>query len=264
MNRSFLYKSILLLSIISACKKDDNNSGNTNNNNNSGGGGDNATHTCGAANVHNPNKTYGTMTDQEGNKYKTITIGTQTWMAENLRTVKYRNGEVITKVTDNAEWGNLTSGAWCNYENNILYECPYGKLYNWYAVADPRSLCPTGWHVPSDGELTTLINHLDPNADGGNNYLNTAGGKMKTTGTQYWQSPNTGGTNESGFSGLPGGYRRGDGTFSTIGLNNYWWSSSEDNTSFAWYRYLYSTGGNVSRNNGKVKLSGFSVRCLKD
>jgi uncharacterized protein (TIGR02145 family) len=133
-------------------------------------------HNCGATNVHNPDKTYGTMTDQQGNVYKTIVIGTQEWMAENLKTSIYRNGEAIANVTDGNQWSGLTTGAWCYYENNSQYDCPYGKLYNWFAVSDSRKVCPTGWHVPTQGEWTTLTNYL-----GGESI---AGGKMKSTSSQ--------------------------------------------------------------------------------
>jgi uncharacterized protein (TIGR02145 family) len=180
-------------------------------------------HTCGTCNVHNPALTYGTMTDQEGNTYKTIIIGTQEWMAENLKTSTYRNGDAILTGLDNSQWQNTTEGAWAHYNNNISFECPYGKLYNWYAVDDPRNLCPVGWHVPTDAEWTVLTDFL-----GG---TSVAGGKMKTTGTTgagtgLWNGSNTAATNESGFSGVPGGGRNDAGGFNNIGANGYWWSSS--------------------------------------
>jgi uncharacterized protein (TIGR02145 family) len=217
-------------------------------------------HTCGAPNVHNPAKTYGTMTDQQGNVYKTIVIGTQEWMAENLKTTIYRNGDAIANVTNNSQWVNLTTGAWCYYDNYSQYDCPYGKLYNWYAVADSRNLCPTGWHVPTDAEWETLTSFL-----GG---LAVAGGKMKSTGLQYWFS--LGGccsipaaTNESGFSGLPGGSRYNNGTFYDIMEDGYWWSSTEDNTDSAWSRFLFFGSGSVDFFNVN-KEEGLSVRCLRD
>jgi uncharacterized protein (TIGR02145 family) len=213
--------------------------------------------------VHNPAKTYGTMTDQQGNVYKTIVIGTQEWMAENLTTTVYRNGNAIANVTDVNQWIGLTTGAWCYYNNDSQYECPYGKLYNWYAVADPRHVCPTGWHEPTDAEWSVLINYLDPNASGNNS--NDAGGKMKSTGTQYWLSPNEGASNESGFSGLPGGFRGGIvGEFgSGVGNNVSWWSSSESSALNAWELGLGWLGNYAYRSNDP-KRGGFSVRCLKD
>jgi uncharacterized protein (TIGR02145 family) len=213
-------------------------------------------HACGAAIVHNPAKTYGTMTDQQGNVYRTIVIGTQEWMAENLKTTIYRNGDAIANVTDNSQWANLTTGAWCYYNNNSQYNCPYGKMYNWYAVADPRNVCPTGWHVPTDDEWTTLTSFLGGEA--------VAGGKLKSTGLQYWGSPNQDATNESGFSGLPGGGRDGDnGIFVSIGNYGYWWSSTESSATSAWSRGLLYFGGDAGR-YGSSKRVGLSVRCLRD
>jgi uncharacterized protein (TIGR02145 family) len=176
-------------------------------------------------------------------------------MAENLRTTTYANGDPIPNVTDNTQWQILTTGAWAHYNNDSQYENPYGKLYNWYTVDDPRNVCPTGWHVPTDAEYTLLTDYL-----GGEP---VAGSKMKSTGTQYWLSPNTDATNESGFSGLPGGSRDYDGTFSSIGGDGYWWSSTEDDTGLAWYRYLYYYDGGVDRSYYN-KRYGFSVRCLRD
>ena len=195
--------------------------------------------------------------------YASIVLGNgQEWMAENLRTTTYRNGDPIPNVTDPNQWNALTTGAWAHYDNNSQYENPYGKLYNWFAVNDSRNVCPTGWHVPSDAEWSTFINYLDPNANGGSS-TNTAGGKMKSTGTQYWQSPNQNATNESGFSGLPGGYRYANGTYSGIGFDGYWWSSTEGSTDDAWSRYLGYDSGFVYRDNDDKK-NGFSVRCLRD
>ena len=212
-------------------------------------------HTCGATNVHNPDKTYGTMTDQQGNVYKTIVIGTQEWMAENLKTTIYRNGNAIANITDYTQWSGLTTGAWASYANDSQLDCPYGKLYNWYAVADPRHVCPTGWHVPTDGEWTSLTDYLGGEA--------ISGGKMKSTGTQYWNSPNMNSTNESGFSGLPGGGRGYGGGFYDVGSYGQWWSSSESGTFSAWDRYLFYDGG-IATQDGSDKRYGFSVRCLKD
>ena len=220
-------------------------------------------HSCGAPNVHNPAKTYGSMTDQQGNVYKTIVIGEQEWMAENLKTSIYRNGEPIPNVIDSVQWAGLTTGAWSYINNESQYYCPYGKFYNWYAVSDPRNICPTGWHIPTDAEWSVLINYLDPNADGGNNSPNVAGGKLKNIGSLYWLSPNTDATNESGFSGIPAGYRYIDGTFFTIGYGGIWWSSTEADSSIAWYRYLTYGDGSVVR-FPDTKRGGLSVRCLRD
>jgi uncharacterized protein (TIGR02145 family) len=209
----------------------------------------------------NPNKNYGTLIDQSGNTYATIFIGGQEWMAENLRTSSYSNGEPIPNVTSSSAWDQLNTGAWVHYNNESQNEVPFGKLYNWYTVADPRNVCPSGWHVPSDAEWSTLINYMDPNADGGDNW-NSAGGKLKSTDLQYWNSPNTNATNESGFSALPGGYRGNYGNFYYF-VHSYHWSSSAINTSSAYLRILhYDTG---TANRGFVnKKYGYSVRCLRD
>jgi uncharacterized protein (TIGR02145 family) len=230
--------------------------------NNNGGGTTTGTtlHTCGAANVHNPDLTYGSMTDQEGNVYKTIVIGTQEWMAENLNTSIYRNGEAIPTNLDDAAWQNTTSGAWAYYNNDASYACPYGKLYNWYACVGARQLCPVGWHVPTDDEWTYLINYF-----GGEAF---AGGLMKTTGnleaaTGLWFSPNAEATNISGFSGAPGGYRASIGLYGDFGSDGYWWSSSERDPFDAWRRNLGSNNGNAQR-YVTDKRTCLSVRCLRD
>jgi uncharacterized protein (TIGR02145 family) len=220
-------------------------------------------HTCGADSVHNRNLNYGTLTDQQGNVYKTIAIGNQVWMAENLKASIYRNGEFIPNVTDSAQWAGLSSGAWCYYNNNSQYECPYGKLYNWYAVSDARSVCPAGWHVPTDDDWSILINHLDPNANGGDNLLNSAGGKMKSKGIDYWISPNQQATNESGFSGLPGALRDAAALFYNNLYQGFWWSSSEYLPPIAWCRSLSYHIGSCYRviNNSSY---GLAIRCLRD
>jgi uncharacterized protein (TIGR02145 family) len=212
------------------------------------------TASCGALAVHNSNKIYGNLTDQEGNEYKTIVIGSQVWMAENLKTSIYRNGEPIPHVTNNDQWADLNTGAWCYYNNNSQLECPYGKLYNWFAVSDPRNLCPIGWHVPTNAEWNELTDYL-----GGE----VVGGKMKSAGTQYWSGPNTDATNWSGFSGLPGGLRFHFGTFDFMSDYGYWWSSTQNGTNSVLIRHLGSPSGHVYQDQGSMP-TGFSVRCVKD
>lgn len=192
------------------------------------------------------------VTDIDGNTYPVVQIGNQCWIAENLRTTKYNDGSLIPNVTDDQAWSNDTTPAWCHYENNPSYDATYGKLYNWYTVAG-GNMCPTDWHVPTDAEWTTLINFL-----GGES---VAGGKMKAT--TGWNPPNTAATNESGFSGLPGGYRNILGTFLYSGLQGYWWSSSEFDESIASFRYLDNNVGYINNYN-YIKTGGFSVRCLRD
>jgi|WetSurMetagenome_2_1015567.scaffolds.fasta_scaffold63125_4 uncharacterized protein (TIGR02145 family) len=245
MIKNLLKTSVLIASVaivFSSCSKDDDDSGNSTNGKTTA--------------VFNTGVTYGTLTDQDGNVYKTVTIGTQTWMAENLRTTMYNDGTSITNVTGVTEWGNLTTGAYCNYNNTTNTDtiATYGRLYNWYAV-NTGKLCPTGWHVPTDAEWTTLTNYL-----GGED---AAGGKLKETGTKHWLSPNTGATNETGFTALPGGDRGDDGAFYDIGHYGIWWSATENNTSDAWLRYMHYYSSNVTRNYYSRKL-GFSVRCVRD
>ena len=199
----------------------------------------------------------------DGFSYASIVLGNgQEWMAENLRTTTYANGDPIPNVTDGNQWSVLTTGAWAHYNNDNQYENPYGKLYNWYTVADTRNVCPTGWHVPTDAEWSALINYLDPNANGGNTEPNTAGGKMKSIGTQLWQSPNLDATNESGFSALPGGQRATDGAFGVLGSCGNWWSNTEE-TGVAWYRDIVNYDGGAYRSNTAFS-EGNSIRCLKD
>jgi uncharacterized protein (TIGR02145 family) len=224
----------------------------------------NASASCGAPNVHNPNKTYGTMTDQEGNVYKTIVIGSQEWMAENLKTSIYSNGELIPNVTDQNEWNELNTGAWCYYNNDAAYECPYGKLYNWYVASDPRNVCPLGWHVPSDNEWRNLINQVDPDADGGNNPNNIGGGSLKSSGTSLWFSPNAEANNNTGFSCLPGGARYYFETFFRLGEWGIWWSSSETSTHSAWaIPILVNNSGGAFRND-LTKTYGYNIRCVRN
>jgi uncharacterized protein (TIGR02145 family) len=195
-----------------------------------------------------------TVSDIDGNAYNTVLIGTQCWTKENLKTSRYRNGGLIPNVTDGTAWINLTTGAWSYYNNDVSNNAIYGKLYNWYTTLGD-TLCPTGWGVPTDAEWTTLTTYL-----GGES---VAGGKMKSVGTAYWISPNTGATNESVFSALPGGYRYFVGSFYNIRFNAVFWSATEFDFSDAWIRSLYYGGGIGDRfiNNKSV---GASVRCLRD
>jgi len=194
----------------------------------------------------------------------TVTIGTQVWTTKNLDVTTYSDGTVIPQVTDPTQWAALKTGAWCYYNNNATNDTTYGKLYNWYAVAgihdtDPntpnKKLAPTGYHIPTDAEWTTLANFL-----GG---ASVAGGKMKEAGTTHWYSPNAAADNSSGFTGLPGGHRIYYGPFYDDGNGGYWWSSTEGYAAEAWYHTLWYGGGSLYRNNAS-KIVGFSVRCLRD
>ena len=192
-----------------------------------------------------------TVTDIDGNVYHTVTIGTQTWMVENLKVTHYRNGNLIPIVTDNTSWSNLTTGAYCNYNNDANNVTTYGRLYNWFTVNDSRNLAPTGWHVPTDAEWVALETYLGV----------IAGGKLKAT--TLWNSPNYGATNETGFTAFPGGNRNDYGAYNYVGYFGYWWSSTENGTTYAWCRSMGYGYESVDRLNGN-KNYGFSVRCLRD
>ena len=193
--------------------------------------------------------------DIDGNVYETIQIGEQLWMAENLKVTHYNDGSEIPNITNNGDWGGLSTGAYGDYDNNPTNSETYGRLYNWYTVDDSRGLCPEGWHVPSDNEYTVLTDYL-----GGES---VAGGKMKEAGLEDWNSPNTGATNESGFTGLPGGDRGTYGTCAYMGIYGDFWSSTEYNSNSAWFRLLHYFYSEVYRFN-LGKRYGCSVRCLRD
>jgi uncharacterized protein (TIGR02145 family) len=194
-------------------------------------------------------------------KYDTVKICEQVWMIKNLDVDKYRNGDIIIEVKDADEWENLETGAWCYYNNDPELGKIYGKLYNWYAVNDPRGLAPQGWHVASDSEWTELENCL-----GGSD---VAGGKLKSTGTierggGLWRTPNEGATNSSGFYALPGGLRQFNGSFHYIGRYGDWWSASEVDAMNSCSRFMYYYLSSIDRYNGGNASSGFAVRCVRD
>ena len=200
----------------------------------------------------NPSVTYGSITDQDGNTYKTVTIGTQVWMAENLRTTKYRNGDPIPNVSIDTQWDNLISGAFCNYKNDLNYSNTFGFLYNWYAVNDGRNIAPEGWHVASRDEWETLIENV------------TLGATLKETGTNHWHPPNSWTKNESGFTAIPAGVRYMG--FHQMGDGGHWWSTQEfTDLGFndAWSFIL----GNDYKEHAfqhDYKTWGKAIRCIKD
>jgi uncharacterized protein (TIGR02145 family) len=197
---------------------------------------------------------YGSLNDIDGNTYRTVTIGTQTWMAENLKTTRYNDDTAIPLVTDNTEWKSLIHPGYCWYNNDALtYKDTYGALYNWYAAASGK-LCPTGWRVPSDAQWLTLSTYL-----GGESL---AGDKMKEEGSAHWKILNNASTNVSGFTALPGGGRV-SGSFSSIEESGAWWSSTEYNADFAWCRELDDNVVELMEGS-LVKNMGFSVRCIKN
>lgn len=196
-----------------------------------------------------------TVTDIDGNVYHTIKIGEQIWMVENLKTTKYRNGDEISHVSGNSQWSQLTKGAYCFYNNNSNTPGEYGKLYNWYAAKDNRNIAPEGWRIPTDADFTQLINFL-----GGQE---TAGGNMKEKNSSHWSAPNTGATNESGFTALPGGLRHEDGSFNFLKQHASFWSTTASNTYDAFIRDLYFESAAITRHEFSKK-SGFSIRCIKE
>ncbi len=245
------------------CQKDDNNNNTTSV----------TAHSCGATNVHNPNLTYGTLKDIDGNSYKTIQIGTQTWMAENLKTTKYRNSVSIPIITDNYQWGTNKTGACCSIENNPEKDCPYGKLYNWYAANNSNQICPDGWHVPTNTDWRTLISYIDPLFIPNPEPMTSssiAGVKLKSIGTSYWLNAGAPaseiGTNTTGFSGLPAGDRQGVGT-SFVGYLGTWWSGTVYRTnsdSSLWVCSLANYSKEINLGSGKFSQIGYSIRCIKD
>jgi uncharacterized protein (TIGR02145 family) len=197
------------------------------------------------------------VTDIDGNIYHSVIIGTQTWMVENLKTIRYRNGDSLPLVQDTTQWLSQPNGAYCNYNNNDSIASIYGHLYNWLAVTDSRNIAPLGWHVPTADEYYTLRNFLG----------NDAGGMLKEKDTTHWSFPNVGATNEVGFTALPGGGNKGlmSPAFYNIGHNGYWWSTSEwtDDTNQALYLEL-GFNGKIASIDACFKDIGYSVRCVKD
>jgi uncharacterized protein (TIGR02145 family) len=200
------------------------------------------------------------ITDKDGNTYTSVTIDTQTWMVENLKTTKYSDGSPIPLITTLSGWSGLQTPGCCFYDNDeSTYKADYGALYNWFALDGKsngnKNICPTGWHVPDNSDWATLITYL-----GGES---VAGGKMKEKGVTHWKSPNTGATNESGFKALPGGEPMPPLWFANIGGMGEWWSSTESN--YLDGNYLYITfDNNIIIRSSIYKNGGFSVRCIKN
>ena len=195
------------------------------------------------------------LTDIDGNIYQSVTNCTQTWMQSNLNVSHYRNGNIIPQVTDENQWDNLTTGAWRYHSNNTVNGVIYGKLYNWYAINDPRGIAPQGWHIPTLNEYNIFINCL-----GGESI---AGGAMKEVGTIHWMSPNAGATNSSGFTGLPGGARftlQPDVNINKVGG---WWSMTPFNTDNSYLMWITAFRP-IAEITASGNKAGFSVRCIKD
>ena len=209
-----------------------------------------------------------TATDFDGNVYTTVTIGNQVWLGENMKTTHYNDGSAIPLVSNNNDWGTLSTPAYCWYDNDeASHKATYGALYNWYVV-ETGKLCPDGWHVPTDSEWKQLEMYLgmsQSDADKQGFYRGTdEGGKLKETGTIHWDSPNEGATNESGFTALPGGNRTYNGVvFESLGSGAHFWCATEYDGNLAWRRYIFYADGDIWRDI-QYKRYGFSVRCIKD
>lgn len=213
----------------------------------------------------------GTVKDADGNKYNTVKIGNQVWMVENLKTTKYNDGTDILNVTSNTQWANLTTGAYCNYNNLESNAEIYGRLYNWYAVNTDK-LAPKGWHVPTDDDWTILENYLIANGYNYDGTLDEDKIAKSLCAKTNWKLSDEAGTpgaapknnNSTGFTALPGGTRSSDsGAFYLIGKYGFWWSSTEPRGNDAYYRYLNYRGKDLSRANG-YNEDGFSVRLVRD
>lgn len=240
-----LYRALFLISAASmlliSCSKEDNEDTGTNGKSTA---------------QFNSSVTYGTMTDQEGNIYKTITVEGITFMAENLKTTVYRDGTPIQNIEGNSGWATPSGGAYCNYNNNNHADsiATFGRLYNWYAVSTGR-LAPEGWHVATSIEWESLVELSSG--------VLLAGGRLKESGTAHWISPNEGAGNETGFTALPGGMRQDDGFFGGIGYSGMWWTSTTYNNfeCMGWVMKYDEASANAFYAS---KESGFSVRCVKN
>jgi len=217
-------------------------------------------HTCGLQGVHNETVTYGSVTDIDGNVYKTINVNGREWMAENLNVGHFQNGDEVFITEDNVGWNSLTIFPLsCYYNNDMANACPYGRIYNFYAVDDPRKLCPAGWHVPDNTEWALL-----GDAFGGSS---AAGGALKTVGTLddtgLWYTPNTNATNASGFSAVPGGYRSQYGVYTQMSFGAYYWAGQSAGSNDGWFSQLRYDYNNLTGNIFDGRF-GASVRCIKD
>lgn len=207
-----------------------------------------------------------TVTDIDGNAYETVKIGTQRWMTENLRSLHYANGDVIPYQPEDVAWTGLSTGAWVDYGADVGYDPIYGKLYNWYSVSDPRNVCPSGWHVPSDEDWMELeevvgVPTVQLANTGNRGASANAGSKLKSR--ELWQEQSSVVTDSVGFAALPGGTRWPNGMFSNAGVSGNWWSSTEQNTNNAWFRQLWMNNAGITRTN-VPKRSGASIRCVED
>lgn len=197
-----------------------------------------------------------TVTDVDGNIYPVVQIGKQVWMAQNLSVTRYRNGDSIPQLIRPGDWAKAREGAYCSYVTRDGILSNYGRLYNGYAVQDERQIAPEGWHIPTAAEIAELADYLKGDT--------IAGGALKATGLTHWLYPNTGATNSSGFTALPGGYRYGpEGSFHTLGSNGYWWCSTGSFELYSWSQRFYTGFADINR-DPQYLAYGFSIRCIKD
>ncbi len=206
------------------------------------------------------------VTDVDGNIYNVITIGNQCWTKENLKTGHYKNGTAIPTGLTNTDWASTTSGAYAIYNNDLVNDSIYGKLYNYYTVIDPAGLCPANWHVPSESEWNSMAKYLEPTADTSCNYCSqsaTLGGKLKETGTSHWATPNGSATNSSSFSALPSGWRSYNGNYLFIHLDGYFWNTTAFGPGSGYSRQFYYMDGSLQKYDA-INTYGLSVRCVKD
>lgn len=195
------------------------------------------------------------VTDIDGNEYNTVKISKQIWMVNNLKTTNFNDSTPIPMITDVDEWADLFTSGFCWYDNEeASFKPSYGALYNGFAASTGK-LCPNGWHIPSNEEWIALTTYLGSETE--------AGDRLKESGTNFWVSPNTGATNESGFTALPGGLRYHDGQFHDFGFSGYWWTSTEYSESRAFFIFMDYQSSDVFRFDNLKKI-GFSVRCIKD
>jgi uncharacterized protein (TIGR02145 family) len=219
--------------------------------------------------TNDPTQDGTTVTDIDGNGYHTVTIGTQVWMVENLKTTKYRNGDAIPNVTDGTAWSKLTTGAYCNYNNVITNGNKYGKLYNWFAVNDSRNIAPHGWHVPSETEWEMLYEYVFANPGTSGNVAKALAAKSDWVASAEVGSIGNDLTknNSSGFTALPGSLRGGLGPFGGGGIGGVanWWSSSQGKNSQCGLAYvMFYSYSDVNVYDDYAKSNGYSVRCIKD
>lgn len=196
-----------------------------------------------------------TMRDVEGNVYKTVRIGNQVWMAENLRVSHFKNGDLIKNVQANSAWNQSDSAAYCTYSNSNTYDKIYGKLYNWHCINDERGLAPKGWHIPSETEIVELIEFLASDT--------SAASLMKEAGTSHWLTYAEDSSKDIGFNALPAGYRMDDGSFHTLKSNAYFWTETASYEMFHWSSRLYRGFADVKREPYYMKY-GLAIRCIKD